>query len=1410
MPQANPETIPELSRNTSNRSDKPITAQLKPAVRMLKRGASMIPTLGAAIDVLVECFDNISFTSEMAHEFEELTLHIAANLRSLEGHMNDHNSTDMNELIANAVEELTKEAQHMNKTQTHVGSKRLREADEYAEVVMRSYRRLDSLFQTLNSTAIMSVWKIANDSQADTLLRNLNPAKEARYNSNAASRVKRNGCTPNTRQHLLVELQTWAEDPRGARIYWMNGMAGTGKTTIAYSFCDQLDSSNQLAASFFCSRSLPDCRNVTRITPTIAYQLARVYAPFRDSLCQVLRRDPDIADLEVAAQFEKLLSDPMQLIVNRIHGMHFVVVIDALDECSDQGDPLRILEALLRFADSLPIKFFVTCRPEGSVLDELASSLSRNQSMCHLHDIAHSLVQADIETYLRVELAPIGATESQIKSLAQKAGRLFIFAATLARYVGTKNASINSKRRLDVLLGIKHGSTSKAYEALDKLYDMILSAAFDNDQLEQSDKDNVKLVLNAVLCAREPLTVEALGKFLQLESFEDARFSIEPLRALLHINEESGVVTVLHASFLEYMQAESRSGRFYYDATYLNQLFAQKCFDLMKRLLRFNICRLESSFIPDAETPAISSRIQEEIPLHLYYASRYWAEHTIAAGTCDWLRIELDTFFRQHFLFWLEVMSLRDVVQTGVELLSRLCSWMKKLGTRDNLSECRDALRFATTVAGIPGSQSTPHIYISVLPLWDKNAPIWRFYGTRMKGLVNVTRHSSEVLSRPRHAYNDSFPMIASPNGHMIANGTYGGLSIKQVPSCRELLRIPTPAASMIRCLAFSPDGSYLASGLSDHTICIWDLITGHLVGSAMEGHATSVRSVCYSSDGKLLVSGSVDCSIRIWNTVSGQQVLAVLDAHKSRVNSLACSPDGKCIVSGSDDRMVCVWDLHTGKLLFGPLMGHIDAVRCVVYSPDGSHIASGSADQTIRIWGAHSGATFGKPFEGHSGRVLAVSYSPDGRRILSGSNDNTVRVWDSQTGQTVAVYSRYKPPSPPVYILDGNQILYTGYSYSIHIVDVEARDTASTTTKKHSDPVFSAAFSTDGSRIVSSGESGAISVWDSTSGARIAGPFTGHTNNVWSVGFSPCGKRIVSGSSDGSIRIWDAKSGRWQGDPYVGHRDTVFSVAFSPDGNRVASGSRDHTIRIWDIKLGSSVVEPLQGHTGTVWSIAFSAGGEYLGSSSDDNTVRIWDTATGRKIGDPFQGGKYAVAYSPDGAQIASDFDGFAVVIRDIHTGDIVTGPCEGHKDVIRCVAFSPDGLFVASGSNDHSIRIWHSQTGDAVACLPEAHPRRLSSVTFAPDGSILASSSFDGSIRLWSTKTLTLPVRHDSWWVVDTDGWIVREDGTRMLWIPYELRATLKWPQNTVVIHPHGEWKLDLRGLYMGTEWANCYKPN
>src|SRR5256885_242835 len=127
---------------------------------------------------------------------------------------------------------------------------------------------------------------------------------DARYNSGYSSTVKRRGCTAETREKVQEDLRNWVQDPNAAKVYWMNGMAGTGKTTIAYSLCEWLEQNQQLGASFFCSRGLPTCRDVNRIVPTIAYHLARYSPTFRSALCKVLEEHPDASALNIVWQFD--------------------------------------------------------------------------------------------------------------------------------------------------------------------------------------------------------------------------------------------------------------------------------------------------------------------------------------------------------------------------------------------------------------------------------------------------------------------------------------------------------------------------------------------------------------------------------------------------------------------------------------------------------------------------------------------------------------------------------------------------------------------------------------------------------------------------------------------------------------------------------------------------------------------------------------------------------------------------------------------------------------------------------------------------------------------------------------------------------------------------------------------------
>ncbi|KAJ1300929.1 hypothetical protein OPQ81_003355 [Rhizoctonia solani] len=227
--------------------------------------------------------------------------------------------------------------------------------------------------------------------------------------------------------------------------------AGTGKTTIAYSFCERLSDTGKLAASFFCTRTSQEYREAKRIIPTIAYQLARFSAPFRYALCGALDKDPDVSSRIPSKQFELLLAKPLHKVRDNM-AKNLVVVIDALDECSDPHVVELVLRIRFRFASDLPVKFFVTSRPEpvirGSMLAGIAEC-DRPHSILYLHEIEKSLVQADIKLYLKDELRYMLPSHcADIQELAEQAGNLFIYAATAVRYIQSPGRTSNSRERL--------------------------------------------------------------------------------------------------------------------------------------------------------------------------------------------------------------------------------------------------------------------------------------------------------------------------------------------------------------------------------------------------------------------------------------------------------------------------------------------------------------------------------------------------------------------------------------------------------------------------------------------------------------------------------------------------------------------------------------------------------------------------------------------------------------------------------------------------------------------------------------------------------------------------------------------------------------------------------------------------
>ncbi len=501
---------------------------------------------------------------------------------------------------------------------------------------------------------------------------------------------------------------------------------------------------------------------------------------------------------------------------------------------------------------------------------------------------------------------------------------------------------------------------------------------------------------------------------------------------------------------------------------------------------------------------------------------------------------------------------------------------------------------------------------------------------------------------------------------------------------------------NMIQMVAFSPDGTRIASGCDDTTIRVWNASTGEEI-TTLNGHTDRIWGVAFSVDGARIASGSVDGTIKVWNTVTGQEIITI-KGNTSWIFSVAFSPDGARLASGSSDGKVKVWDAQTGQEIV-TVQGHRGGVKCVVFSPEGGRIISGSVDQTAKVWDANTLQEIAF-LQGHVNVVSSVAFSPDGTPIATGSWDETIKVWDAKSGQ------------------------------GIHIL------------RGHTAAVNSVAFSPDGTRIASGSDDNSVRIWNASAGME-ATVLKGHVGTVSSVAFSPDGARISSGSSDRTVKVWDAKTGQ---ETITMNVDTPgldvhsgfthICVAFSPNGTRIATAShRGHQIKIWESNTGRELMT-LNGHLNFVNSVAFSPDGSLIASGSSDGTVKAWDAETGQVMltcsgASDVRG----VAFSPDGKRIALGSGDHAIRVWSTRTGQEII-KIDGHTSAVTSVAFSPDGTRIASGGNDNTIRLWDAQPTHETQTL-HRHSSWVTSVTFNPEGTRIFSKDYGNEQRVWDLQS-------------------------------------------------------------------------
>ncbi|KAL7925729.1 WD40-repeat-containing domain protein [Trichoderma austrokoningii] len=909
---------------------------------------------------------------------------------------------------------------------------------------------------------------------------------------------------------LLEKLSVWITETSSKPIFWLNGMAGTGKSTIARTLAQTRVESNDLGATFFFKRGESDRTSLKNFVSTIARQLVKNVPGFDVHVKAAIDVDSTIVDKRVQDQFTRLIIEPLSKISKLQSSLVFV--IDALDECEQDSDVALLIRLFSSTqGTSSRLRVFITSRPELPIRLGFKNIKGAYEDLI-LHEIPAPMIEHDITVFLRHKLNLIKKEadqfqggrglpqnwpgEAAVQKLVVMAVPLFIFASTICRLIGDYRLG-NPQGLLDEVLSQEN---SGGASQLDMTYYPALKQQFSSLQDYQTDK------LGTIITLFQPLSAASMSRLLDIS--EDAVADrLRLLHSVLNIPTDSDrPIRLLHLSFRDYLInfQSMKEKEFWIDEKLVHQNLVKHCLRIMRLHLREDICDLRH---PGSQQSNIATeRITRHVPIELEATS-----------------------FESDIAEEVEVMSIIGRLTEVVPLLTNLEDWIQ--GVNEHLNQSlkdfvMDAIQsplqiYSSALLYAPGRSFVRVQFADKIPKWISIRPMVESNWDPCLWVMSVA---------------------FSHNSKLLASGSQG--------ECRQILKHRGTVTSVV----FSHNSTLIASASHDKTVRIWSTETGEC--EQVLWHSDLVISVAFLHDSKLAVSASGDNSVCIWSTETGERK-EILKRNGKSLKSVA--------LSHGPDR---IWNAETGEYKL-PLSAYVqdNSVRSVALSEDFSLVALAYDKDTIRICRVDTDECT-HILESHAGQALFMKFSPDSKLVAYFGRTGTAWIWNLDTGRCNVLEGPVNLVRGVTFSHDSKFVTIISAHIHIRIWSAHTGE-CKTTLEGHNSELLPVIFSHNSKLLAPTSAGSAIRIWSTNSGDSRDPKVHGDT--VSSVALSHDSKLGASSSYDiNTIRIWSIDTGEYR--LLEGHSNPVLVVEFSHSSNLLASASLDDTVRIWNIDTGECI----------------------------------------------------------------------------------------------------------------------------------------------------------------------------------------------------------------------------------------------